>query len=298
LGAPEPGPEGRLYNGLRGLRHLPRIVTMSHARRAAATSFVARSLVGLCSTAAIGAHAAQFELVYTGTFNTQEALTLASAPEPAFFAETTAFTIHSFFDDSSPNLLPTTGFPFGGFRAYSPSLTTITIGGSTYTVDPASANPAAGVAVAIFDTSTIFTPGRYGIGLIANVVGDGAGIVGDFATASPDFTAGALTPTTFTDYFGVGHGSGVCLSGSPPECPHEVTPWVLHDNADVAWNLSLGNYAEDYPVAHTPGAAVGPLNTAQIIAVPEPSTQGLMLAGVFGLAWASRRRAGGVALRG
>jgi hypothetical protein len=259
---------------------------------------LARSLVALCATAAIGAHAAQFELVYTGTFTTQEALNLASAPGPVFFTDTTAFTIHSFFDDSSPNLLPTTGLPFVGFRAYSPSLTAITIGGSTFTVDPASTNPGAGVAVAIFDPSNIFSSGRYGIGLIANVVNDGAGIVGDFATASPAFTAGALTPTTFTDYFGVGHGSGVCSSGSPPDCPHEVTPWVLHDNGGVAWNLSLGNYDEDYPIAHTPGTAVGPLNTAQIIAVPEPSTQGLMLAGVIGLAWALRRRVGGVVLRG
>jgi hypothetical protein len=264
------------------------------SRLAAVSTFVARACAGLLATAAIGAHAAPYELVYTGTFNTTEALNLASDASPTFFAATTAFTIHSFFDDSSPNLLPTTGFPFVGFRAYAPTLTTITVNGSTYTIESASTNALAGVAVSIFDTSNIFNPGRYGIGLIANVVNDGAGIVGDFSGASPDFDAGALTPTEFVAYYGVGHGSGVCITGNPPACPHEVTPWVLHDNGGAAWNLTLGNYEEDYPTAHTPGMPIGELNTAQILAVPEPATQGLMLVGFAGLALVLRRRAAAV----
>ena len=85
----------------------------------------------------------------------------------------------------------------------------------------------------------------------------------------------------FVEYFGVGHGSGVCESGFPPNCPHKITPWVLHDAGNQAWNLTLGNYEEDYPV--------GLLNTAQIAAVPEPSIYALMLAGLSGFARSVRR---------
>ena len=104
---------------------------------------------------------------------------------------------------------------------------------------------------------------------------------------------GALTPTVFTEYYGVGHGSGVCVSGMPPACPHVVTPWVLHDAGGARWNLTFGNYIEDYPVAHTPGVPVGPLNSAAILAVtpqvPEPASLSLMVAGLAGLAWERRR---------
>lgn len=254
-----------------------------------------RLLLAGCAFAATGAQATTFELVYTGTFNSQEALNLASASSPTYFAGSTPFTIRALFDDASPNLAPSFGGPFNGFRAYAPSSATISIAGVSYGIEAATSNPAAGVTVAIFDRNS-FTPGRYGIGLIADPMGDGAGIVGDFVSASPNFTVSALTPTVFTDYFGVGHGSGVCLSGTPPACPHAVTPWVLRDSSNVAWSLSLGNYEEDYPAAHTPGAAVGPLNTAQLLAAsppvptPEPSTSALMLAGLAGLAYANRRR--------
>ena len=75
--------------------------------------------------------------------------------------------------------------------------------------------------------------------------------------------------------------------------PHAITPWVLHDSSNLAWNLTLGNYLEDYPVAHSPGALVGPVNTAQILAVPvpEPATYGLMLVGIAVLVWGRRKRA-------
>lgn len=260
-------------------------------RRLIGRQSLARYLAGcLLLLAAIGVRATPFELVYTGTFNTSEALNLASAANPTYFTDSTPFTVRALFDDSTPNLAPTFGGPFNGFRAYAPSVATIEILGQLYSVTSILDNATAGVSVAIFDQNSFF-PGRYGIGLIADPFGDGAGFVGDFASASPNFVVSALTPTTFTEYYGVGHGSGVCQSGSPPACPHVVTPWILHDASNVAWNLSWGNYQEDYPEAHTPRATVGPLNTAVITAVPEPASVSIVLSGLLALgATAGRRR--------
>lgn len=235
--------------------------------------------------AACNVHAAPYELIYSGTFSTSEALNLASAGSASNFAAPTAFTYHALFDDSTPNLAPTFGGPFNGFRAYAPSSVTINIAGTPFTVDPATA-----VTVAIFDRAS-FDPGHYAIGLIVDPVHDGAGIVGDFASASPDYTAAALTPTVFGDFYGVGHASGLCLSGSPPACPHAVTPWLLRDSSNVAHLLTLGSFELDYPIAHTPGAGLTSLETAQILAVPEPASAGLMLGGLVGLSVAMRRKA-------
>lgn len=265
---------------------------MARRSNSALTRSVAHILSGICVAATAGAQAAPFELTYTGTFNSQEALNLSSAPNPTYFSGPTPFTIHARFDDASPNLAPTFGGPFTGFRAYAPSSATIDIAGTRYSIETILANPSAGVTVAIFDQNS-FVPGRYGVGLIADPVNDGAGIVGDFTSASPAFTVAALSPVVFTDYYGVGHGSGVCVSGTPPACPHVVTPWVLRDSGNAAWSLSLGNFEEDYPVAHTPGATVGPLNTAQIVAasveVPEPPTYAVVLIGLVSLFWTTRR---------
>jgi hypothetical protein len=250
---------------------------------------LARTLLACALTAAaIGAQAAPYELVYSGTFDTTESLNLAGGSR-TFFTGSTPFTIQASFDNSSPNLLPP-AFPFLGFHAYVPSSATIRIGGTTYSIETAATNPTAGVTVTIFDRSQIFNGGRYGIGLIADVLHDGAGIVGDFASASPNFTVDALTPTTFIDYYGVGHGSGPCITGNPPNCPHLDTPWILHDGSNAAWALTLGNYEEDYPVAHSIGAVVGPLNTASINAVPEPASLGLVLAGLAGAGVTLRTR--------
>ena len=72
-----------------------------------------------------------------------------------------------------------------------------------------------------------------------------------------------------------------------PVCLQAVTPWVLRDSGGVMWNLFLGNLTEDYPFVHTPGASVGALNSAQILAVPEPSSYALMLCGIAALALVS-----------
>ena len=265
---------------------------MTHDCRLAIIPSIARLLAGACAVAAIGAQAAPLELIYTGSFRNDEALNLASASSPTFFTDWTPFTIRAKFDDSTPNLAPPSPPfppPFSGFRAYAPSSVTIDIGATQYSMGSAD-NP--GLTVSIFDQNS-FELGHYAVGIIVDAPADGAGIVGDFLSASPNFTAAALTPTLFTNFFGVGHASGVCVPGSvlpPPDCENVVTPLVLHDAGNVAWNLTLGNFEVDYPVAHTPGAEIGPLNTAQIVAVPEPSTYALMLAGLAGLAWVARRR--------
>lgn len=244
--------------------------------------------------ASSGAQAASFELIYNGAFNNQDALNLASQSTPSFFTAETAFTIRAFFDTSSPNLAPPVpNSPFVGFRAYAPTLATIDIGGVTYTMDTFTANPTAGVTVAIFDQNS-FTPGRYAVGILQQPPQDGAGIIGDFSGASPSFTVNTLTSsTTFTGYNGVGYGSGVCVQGAAPNCQQNaVTPFVLH-SANQTFALTLGNYDEAYPGGADAGLRPlsGPLNSAQLVATPEPGTLGavgLILAAALG--FARRRR--------
>lgn len=64
-------------------------------------------------------------------------------------------------------------------------------------------------------------------------------------------------------------------------------PLVLHDKSNVVFDLTLGNYDEDYPVVHDPTVPnmVGPLNSAELVAVPEPGTwalAGVSLAALLG----------------
>jgi PEP-CTERM motif len=232
--------------------------------------------------------ATSLELIYNGFFNSQNALNPASQANPTFFTGATAFTIRAWFDTDSPNLAPPSPPappPFAGFRAYSPSLATIEVGGQTYTIENFTTNPTAGLTVAIFDNNS-FTPGRYGIGILQQPPLDGAGIVADFSGASPAFTANAVTATTFTGYNGVGFGSGVCLQGTGGNCQlNAITPFVLHNGANQTWNLTLGNYEEVYPGgadAGNPGIP-GPLNQVELVAVPEPGTLGA-LGGLFAIA--------------
>lgn len=68
---------------------------------------------------------------------------------------------------------------------------------------------------------------------------------------------------------------------------------MLHDSADQVFDLTLGNYNEDYPVIHDPSSPniLGPLNSAELVATPEPGTcalAGLSLAALVG--FVRRRR--------
>jgi hypothetical protein len=242
------------------------------------------------------AQAASFELIYNGSFNTQNALNLASKSTPTYFTADTPFTIRAWFDTSSPNLAPASPPappPFAGFRAYSPSLAILDVGGQSYTIENFATNPTAGVTVAIYDQKS-FMPGRYAIGILQQPPQDGAGIIGDFSGASPNFTANDVTATRFTGFNGVGYGSGVCLQGSGANCQsYAVTPFVLHDSANQTWDLTLGNYDAVYPGGADAGtgSVSTPLNQAQLIATPEPGTFGLLGAALtVSLGLARRRR--------
>ena len=221
-------------------------------------------------------NAAELELIFNGAFNSQDSLAPASSPGSGAFTKPTPFTINAFFNTNSPDLAPTSPPgppPFAGFRAYEPTQATITVSGTTYSFETISQNPTAGLTVAIFDQNS-FTPGRYAVGILQQPPLDGAGIIADFSGASPDFTAAAIGPTVFTGYNGVGYGSGVCLQGSGANCQlNAVTPFVL-DNGQ--FTLTLGNYEENYPGGQDVGAGgiPGPLNTVELIAVPEPATFG------------------------
>lgn len=222
------------------------------------------------------AGAAPFELIYTGAFGSGDALGLASAPSPTPFAATTPFTLRASFDSSSPNLVA--GLPFPGFAAYAPSSVTLTFGGTTYRVVGAAENPAAGVSVALFDPGNVFIPGRYAVGVIVDPVRDGAGIVGDWSSASPGYSVSSLVPTVWQDYNGAGFSSGVgCATGGV--CT--VAPLVLSDAAGLVYGLTLGTREEEF----SQGA---PLHTARLAAVPLPGTLGLTAAAAAMLALVRR----------
>ena len=222
---------------------------------------LAASLVALCLTTSTPA--AQFQLTYTGYFNAADALNLASESLDPFDG-LTAFTASSLFDNTSPNLVAPIGIP--GFVAYAPIQTTLTIGGTVYDVQGYTENPSTGIAVSIFDRTTPFVPGAYGVGFIQNPLADGAGIVGDWSSANPNFTAGNLTATEWVSYNGAGFLAGI--GGAP-------TPWVLRDGDGAVYSLTIGNRTEEY----RDGA---PLHTAELEqVVPEPGTFGL---GAFALA--------------
>lgn len=226
------------------------------------------SIALLLAISSVGAQAGEFQLTYTGAFNSVDSLNGAA------FAEGTPFTAVAVFRDDGTNYASPVGV--AGFVAYSPLWATIRFGGKTYSIETVNQNAAAGITVAVFDNTTPFgPPGHYAVGFIADVPNDGAGIVGDFVSASPGYTATSLVPTVYGDYFGVGYGPG--------PFPYDVVvPWVLH-NGGQSFDLAFGNYEEDYSDGF-------PLNTAKLQAVPEPGTLALGSAGFLVLPALFRRR--------
>jgi|GEM_PF-2062466 len=228
--------------------------------------FCAMAIALVVAVTSMNSQAGEFQLTYTGTFNSSDAFNGTA------FSDGTPFTEVAVFTDTGTNYAGPVGVP--GFVAYSPLWATISFGGNTYTMDTASQNAAAGVTVAIFDNTTPFgPPGHFAVGFLSDVLNDGTGIIGDFVSASPSYAATSLVPTVWGGYFGVGYGSGP--GGT-------VVPWVLH-NGGQSFGLTLGNYDETYFNGT-------PLNTAQLTAVPEPGTLALGSAGLLALQGFIRRR--------
>jgi hypothetical protein len=230
--------------------------------------FCAMAILLVMGMTSMNSQAGEFQLTYTGTFNSSDSFNGTAFANGAPFTEVAVFT------DTGTNYAAPVGVP--GFVAYSPLWATISFGGNTYTMDTASQNAIAGVTVAVFDRTTPFgPPNHYAVGLLSDVLSDGTGIIGDFVSASPNYLATSLVPTVYGGYFGVGYGSGPPHGGT-------IVPWVLH-NGGLTSELTLGNYDETYSNGT-------PLNTAQLQAVPEPGTLALASAGLLALQGFIRQR--------
>ena len=110
--------------------------------------------------------------------------------------------------------------------------------------------------------------------------------MGDWVSASPTFSAANLVSTEFTDYVGVGYGSGPVDPSDPTGNTHFIVPIGMTDAQNQTWALTLGNFDEEF-------AQGAPLNTARITAVPEPGSLALLAGlGITGTGFlVSRRRA-------
>ena len=232
-------------------------------------------VVLLSSVMACATYASTFQLIYTGTFSSSEALNLAGDPL-GLFTGVTPFTASAVFDDTSPNLAAPVSVP--GFVSYSPVWATLNVGGTTYDFTTYNQDPIKGVTVAVFDNTTPFgPPGHYAIGFLQNPLADGAGFIGDFLSSTPPFLSTHIIPTDLTGYFGVGHGSGPDFGSGPTVVPIPLT------SKGQSYQLTLGNYDETFFNGT-------PLNTAKIQAVPEPGMILFLSAGLGCVPFIRRRR--------
>lgn len=224
------------------------------------------------------ASAAPFVFEFSGSLRAGDQLTAAGSGSNLIGSDR-SFRLTASFDTSSPNLVGF--FPFPGFVAYAPTSATIRIGSTTYGIATYDAATPEGIAIALFDPRQPFFPGLYGAGFIADPAADGAGIVGDFSSASPQFLVDSLVNTTFTGFNGTGYNQGPgCAAVDPAPCV--PTPLSLSANGQ-AYSLLLGPSEE---------IVGGPLATASLtaVSVPEPSSWAMLTLGLAACT-AMRRRA-------
>ncbi len=266
--------------------------------------------IGLSAALAQTAQATEFELTLSGVFNgttdaqghpvTTETLNSGSGGANVLTTPNERFTMTGVFDTSTGSLLPlpstppSAGFPSTGWVDYAPKSVTLYVGGTKYSVATYGDLPLFGLTVAVFDTTQMFGFGHYAAGFIQNPLLDGAGIVGDFLTATPNYSVPNLVPTTYGSYFGVGFGSGICSApGSNTGCTPAAIPL---DN--MTYQLFLGGlngYDLNDPSTGIPPDYITQFTnshvfSAQLTAVPEPSTWALLLVGFAGLGYVGLRR--------
>lgn len=233
------------------------------------------------SVAGAQANAAVLQFVYTGRLSAPDSLALASGG-PDLVTGPTAFRLTARFDPQGPDIAP----PFlAGLAAFRPLSARFTIGGVLYTIDTAQSD----FAIAFFDRDNMFGPrnsGRYAAGWIVEAdvppmpfgIGDGPGIVGDYLSASPDFTVDNIVPTTFTNFQGAGFAEGPGCGIFPTMC--NIVPLHLIGPDRLSYLLQLEGREDE--------AADGDfIQTAQI--VPQPATLALFGLGAIGLARLRRR---------
>jgi hypothetical protein len=108
----------------------PMIRKNTYTCRFARRVLMAGMAAGLMAASGSNASAAVFQLTYAGTFNTDDALDLASGTTPAHFAAVTPFTLVATFDTNSTNHVGM--LPFPGFVAYSPMKAILMVGSESF----------------------------------------------------------------------------------------------------------------------------------------------------------------------
>ena len=236
----------------------------------------AASLLAAVFGTTAAAHAEPFAFTLSGYLYGSAlgvGMTTTGTPIP----DGTPFTETASFDTSSPNLVD-----IPGLAIYVPSHAAITFGGTTYQIAPFSDALPTGVAVAIFDKNSPFPAApEYAVALIGNPILEGAGILADFTTATPDFTIDHLVTTNFpaSGFVGAGFGGGTCVDPSDPNCG---SPYVTQvDNVEPfqltagghAYSLILPNEENLNYALNDPNAA--PENVAVVVDITTPFTASL-----------------------
>ena len=262
------------------------------------------------------------------------ALTLTSAAGSAANATEFELTLSGYFNGDGGTADAISGVPFalvkypvhhyGGFRHLQsepgcwhaalqwicflrPLWVNLSVGGTTYSVATYTMSPSTGFAIDVFDQSQPFCADHYAVGVNQDPIDDGAGIIGDWLAATPDYTEAPTPPripppsplpptlasnTTYSEFFGVGFGSGTCSSPGAPPCI--TTPIPLDGGAKFlyleTYDLTSTPYIND--PESPPGAFPTDLIfTATLTVVPEPSTWAMMMLGLAGLGFAGYRKA-------